>query len=81
MRGTRGKETRGDEGETQVDDSMQSGDTGTHSSEMSGEIGCLSDVPKTSREGESSSRMQEETLITVAVRRTMFEDSGERCRA
>ena len=55
---------------------MQSGVAGTHSSKTSGEIGCLNDAPKTSREKESSSRMQEETLIAVAVRRTMFEGSG-----
>ena len=62
----------------QVDDSMHSGDAGTRSSKTSGEIGCLNDAPKTSREKESSSRIQEETLITVAVRRMMFEGSGGR---
>ena len=62
----------------QVDDSMHSGVAGTRSSETSGEIGCLNDAPKTSREGESSLRTQEETLIAVAVCRTMFEGSGGR---
>ena len=78
MRGTQSKETRGDKGETQVDDSIQLRDAGTRSSETSGEIGCLNDAPKTLREEESSSRTQEETLIADTVRRMMFEGSGGR---
>ena len=69
---------RGDEREMQVDDGTQSGDAGTCSREMSGEIGCLNAVLKTLREEELSSRMQEETLITDAVCRMMFEGSGGR---
>ena len=47
---------------------------------MSGELGCLNAASKTlsERERELSSRTQEETLITDAVHRTMFEDSGGR---
>ena len=72
---------RGDEREMQVDDGTQSGDAGTCSRETSGEIGCLNAALKTSREEDSSSRMQEETLIADAVCRTMFKGSGGRHKA
>ena len=53
MRRAWSEEMRGDEGEMQLDNSMQLRDAETCSREMSGEIGCLNAVLKTSRERES----------------------------
>ena len=50
LRGAQSEETRGNEGETQLDGSIQLRDTGGHGRETSGELGCPNTASKTLRE-------------------------------